>query len=1624
MIRAAIGPTVRRALLRTLLVLATILALLWLLAVTGVGMGLLLPWALARGVPEGWTVDVGSVEGAWGSRIHAHDVSLQGPAQSIVLDELLLEYRLLPLLQRTLDVRRAHVVRPVIQGSLSVADGSAPERGDPDGGENALDRLLSGSPLGDWTLRLGELRVEDAEGVLTGTAGTYRIERADLAAAAAMSPSGTSLRLDSLAVDVIPPPADSTNAPSGKARIQMAAELHGGVLSVSSLRMHSPRSRVTGAGDLGLAALPGRVDDLDFELDADPLDLRDLPIELPASIAADPLLVLHVRASGPPEAVTLALDLAGPGSTSMRAHGLLRASPGGPAHGDSASSSPALELDARLALDLADWTASPYAGKVAADLEIGLAALESTTPLSVRGTVVHSPPDDAPADILGDPLRVAVDVARAYAVTSDSAGASVLAVDGTATLYRPPGPLGSGVSASEAEWREVGTVAAQAEGHRSRWQLDLLLDSGSLEATGAVSWAEGARELVVDDLRARQLDLSSLAARLPMSAINARLDGRVAGASISQLVGRVGLALDSSWIDETRIDSLSLDAVLAAGSVTGAATATWDQGRLATEYEVALGDSLVEATLTHLAGAAPIDSLLSPLPPWSVNGRGSGTWSRGATRRGTLTLALDSSSVGGLQIATAAVEGEMLGDSVTATVRADIGAILSAPGALTGSAAGRGTSLSDAVGTLDLRLVRLHVAESDSTALTGFADSVLVQVAASEPGQLTLEGRVLPGEGGLVNLKGSATALDGEMSFDLTAVGALATPAQLLRGGTIERVALETSGVRTSAGWTRFTTELLLTDGSWQGVVADTLRTNFYYDTLGFALDTLMIDSNVLALAGSGVLPTFDAGPDSIDFTAHFDLEPMRGYTERELPTIGGNELRGSISGTTDSIDVALASSMTALVHREVRISGFEAALRGIFRPPFNDLLGLTSGNARIELDRIGLPDSDVGNLTVQLDGTPDSVRMEVSALVDDTRSGEMEARIDPTPDGRKMDLDRLELQLDEDRWELIQPAVLSFYDGVALRGLELRAGEQAISIDGGLTADGALDLYAYVDSTDLGTVADLLGYPRLDGWLGGVANLWGTRDAPVGTVDLAAGFHEEGGEPTTVRLLLDSDGLHVDTQAELRDPDDGVITVTGIVPLQGEEVIMNVDASSFAIDAGAVFIDAAQITELEGTIDADIDVTGTVDYMQFEGPISLSDGLARSPLVGVTWEEIRVAARGEGRSLVIDSATVETGSGSMRVAGSVSVEDSVALDLDAAFDEFRAIQTNAYQASISGRLHAGGTPLSPVVEGRVTTESLDVYIDQRPGDGGLEDVALTPADFEILRERFGYVVVEEDLRPRTSELITATVSIEFGRDSWIRSRSSPEMAIAFAGEVELRLEPGEEPHIQGEVTTIPERGYIAQFGKRFSPREGTVTVNGLPVDAELDLSATYTIPSHANPDGAEATIILGVTGTQDSLSLTLSSEPPMENADIVSYIATGRPAASTFALGDAEADAETPETDPPGGGLAETGAGIAVGQILSSIETAAQTGVGLDVVEIRREGIRGATLAAGKYVSPRLYVGFAQPILRRERDGLSLVDQNGSEIEIEFLAIKGLLLNLEGSASALSFFLRGRVAY
>jgi translocation and assembly module TamB len=87
--------------------------------------------------------------------------------------------------------------------------------------------------------------------------------------------------------------------------------------------------------------------------------------------------------------------------------------------------------------------------------------------------------------------------------------------------------------------------------------------------------------------------------------------------------------------------------------------------------------------------------------------------------------------------------------------------------------------------------------------------------------------------------------------------------------------------------------------------------------------------------------------------------------------------------------------------------------------------------------------------------------------------------------------------------------------------------------------------------------------------------------------------------------------------------------------------------------------------------------------------------------------------------------------------------------------------------------------------------------------------------------------------------------------------------------------------------------------------------------------------------------------------------------ADIVSYIAVGRPASEGFMLGGGAGDGE----------LRNLASGAVLDQVAGWVEGVAGEELGLDVIEIEQDGLRGTMITAGKYLTRRLFVAVSQPI-------------------------------------------------
>jgi translocation and assembly module TamB len=179
---------------------------------------------------------------------------------------------------------------------------------------------------------------------------------------------------------------------------------------------------------------------------------------------------------------------------------------------------------------------------------------------------------------------------------------------------------------------------------------------------------------------------------------------------------------------------------------------------------------------------------------------------------------------------------------------------------------------------------------------------------------------------------------------------------------------------------------------------------------------------------------------------------------------------------------------------------------------------------------------------------------------------------------------------------------------------------------------------------------------------------------------------------------------------------------------------------------------------------------------------------------------------------------------------------------------------------------------------------------------------------------------------------------------------------ITVGGDLNVLKKPGDQVRLVGTVQTI--RGTYEFQGRRFNlAREGRIRFVGeTEINPILDIRATRVIPN----TGVEAQI--HITGTAQQPELELSSNPPLEDSDILALIVFNRPVNE---LGTGERSS-----------LAATAGGIATGFIAAPLGESIGRALDLDLFEITtttEEGDLGAGVTVGQQIGDRAFVKIRQ---------------------------------------------------
>ncbi len=810
--------------------------------------------------------------------------------------------------------------------------------------------------------------------------------------------------------------------------------------------------------------------------------------------------------------------------------------------------------------------------------------------------------------------------------------------------------------------------------------------------------------------------------------------------------------------------------------------------------------------------------------------------------------------------------------------------------------------------------------------------------------------------------------------------------------------------------------------GHANDVRLDSARTSFQLRGGMLIVDTLALRSSVLNAGGSGRLALARGArpPSELRVSGHMadlgSLTTLLGVSQLGLDS---GSFSASARGTREDLAIGLEVMGENLEVGARRIGAFHASLSG------NVAAGrsIRAGTADVVLERLPVGKTTVR--TVRLRGIKQGTDLLLrgEAVVDPERSLLVVSSLHP--DSARLRLDTLQIKLAEDRWTLAHPVNIGYAGPIRVDDFSLVTEGRRITVDGVVDRRGEQRLHATVRALRLGRFADLLGAREVDGEINGTLDLSGPAAAPRARGDVAFDMRARGKEVGTTRARMDWSAAGLLLDIGVREEEGDSLMVKGRIPLAlslaeddtagmirpvpGGQLVLDAVTRRFRLDGVGALFDPETVRKLRGRLVMDAHAGGTLQAPRLSGDIALFDASVQIPRLGATYEKGQFRVGLQGQEIRVTRARLESGDGHLETQGTIRLGSlpQAAIDLDSRLSNFRVADAQEFRSSVSGKLNLTGAGKAPVLKGSLEVSNTDVYLQAKNLKQSAEEVELSAEDLRILERRFGQGVTRGAEKKKPLAAWEIALGLKLAENVWLRRHTDPVMAVELAGKVDIQKKPAEDLQIFGEIRPQAGRSFVQVVGRRFDVREGSVKLNGPLDQTAVALKAEYVAPS---PSGAPPVLITtSVRSDTGKLTVSLSSIPVLRSEDIMSYLTTGRPASTDPTLESDEQDALSTTTS------------LAVGAALGTVAGGAGQRLGLDVIQILQDREGGQTLVAGKYVSAPLYLGFRQPIVASSSAGSSDNESDLVEFEVEYAALRKLLLNFQGGGSEFRAFLRLR---
>ena len=596
----------------------------------------------------------------------------------------------------------------------------------------------------------------------------------------------------------------------------------------------------------------------------------------------------------------------------------------------------------------------------------------------------------------------------------------------------------------------------------------------------------------------------------------------------------------------------------------------------------------------------------------------------------------------------------------------------------------------------------------------------------------------------------------------------------------------------------------------------------------------------------------------------------------------------------------------------------------------------------------------------------------------------------------------------------------------IEVEGLTLVSGPQRIEVDGTIGKSDS-QMRAALTSVDIARLDTwLVGERRLGGVLNASARITGPRDSLRIDADFSVDNGSfRNFQYQSLAGTAGYTGRQVSLDARLQQGPATWLVARGTVPTglfqaaapgrpapTGGDDRVDFTLQSSSIDLGLVQGFTTMVDEVSGTLQADVRVRGTAGAPTVDGFVEVGQGAFGVVASGVSYSGLngRVTLQGD-RAVIERLAVVDEHENTLSMSGEIAARGKALGELKATIrgDGFEVLHNDLGRLAVDTKLQVGGQLRALRVEGDVTVETAEIALDEvleqqavsaysttptQPPVADVTDTAAAgsparatsptattapaaarpvpaigqeaqaqraepqagaPGAGEEAAPANPFEAAQLDVRVRIPDVL-----IVRGDDIRPPGGGSPiglgDVNVTLGGSLQVRKPSGEDMQIVGDIRTV--RGTYDFQGRRFElQRDGRVRFQGVtPINPALDFTATRLI------SGVEARVHVG--GTMRKPELTLTSRPPLDEADILSLIVFNQPANQ---LGAGEQVS-----------LAQRASALATGFVAGKLADSLGQALDLDIFEIEAapEGVgQGASVTVGEQVGQRLFLRLRQGV-------------------------------------------------